>query len=29
MEFDCYRVGSQSIVLGNGGDEDVLGVGTY
>jgi len=29
VEFHCYWVGSRTIVLENGSDEDVLGVGTY
>ena len=29
MEFYCNSVGSQTAVLGNGSEEDVLGVGTY
>ena len=29
LHFDHYPVGSQFVVLGNGSEEDVLGVGTY
>jgi len=29
MDFHCYLVGSQTVMLGNGSEEDVLGVGTY
>ena len=29
VEFHRYLVGSRTIVLGNGSEEDVLGVGTY
>ena len=29
VEFHRYPVGTQSVVLGNGSEEDVLGVGTY
>ena len=29
MDFHRYLVGSQIVVLGNGSEEDVLGVGTY
>jgi len=29
VDFHRYLVGSQTVVLGNGSEEDVLGVGTY
>jgi len=29
VDFHRYPVGSQTVVLGNGSEEDVLGVGTY
>ena len=29
VDFHCYPVGSQTIVLGNGSEEDVLGVDIY
>jgi len=29
VDFDRYSVGSQIVVMGNGREEDVLGVGTY
>ena len=29
VDFHRYPVGSQTVVLGNGCEEDVLGVGTY
>lgn len=29
VDFYCYTVGPQSIVLGNGSEEDVLGIGMY
>ena len=29
MEFHRYPMGSRTVVLGNGSEEDVLGVGTY
>jgi len=29
VDFHRYSVGSQSVVLGNDGEEDGLGVGTY
>ena len=29
MDFHPYPVGSRTVVLGNGSEEDVIGVGTY
>ena len=29
VEFHRYPMGSRTVVLGNGSEEDVLGVGTY
>jgi len=29
MEFHRYLVGTQSVLVGNGSEEDILGVGTY
>jgi len=29
VDFHHYLVGSQTVVMGNGSEEDVLGVGTY
>jgi len=29
VKFHCYPVGTQSVVLRNGSEEDVLGVGMY
>ena len=29
VEFHRYPVGSQTVVLGNGSEEDILGLGTY
>jgi len=29
VNFHCYPGGSQSVVVGNGSEKDVLGVGTY
>jgi len=29
VNFHCYPMGSQTVVLGNSSEEDVLGVGTY